>query len=111
MEKYLNRLNEQQKKAVLHGQGPCMVYAGPGSGKTTVITYRIKHLIKACRVNPNHILVITFTKAAAEEMKQRFYCLVKDEIPGAGRVHFGTFHSVFFSHHQKSLGVWLRANT
>lgn len=96
MEKYLNRLNEQQKKAVLHGQGPCMVYAGPGSGKTTVITYRIKHLIKACRVNPNHILVITFTKAAAEEMKQRFYCLVKDEIPGAGRVHFGTFHSVFF---------------
>lgn len=70
-----------------------LVLAGPGSGKTFVITQRIKRLIEAQGVSPEHILVITFTKAAAAEMRQRFFRLA------AGKthpVHFGTFHSIFF---------------
>ncbi len=96
MDKLINKLNKQQKKAVSHYQGPCMVYAGPGSGKTTVITHRIGQLITKHQVSPNHILVITFTKAAAEEMKHRFQKLVSKQIPSFNRVQFGTFHSVFF---------------
>ncbi len=66
------KLNEGQLQAIRHGDGPVMVLAGPGSGKTTVITRRIEYLIRERGVNPSHILVITFTKAAAGEMKQRF---------------------------------------
>lgn len=69
-----------------------MVLAGPGSGKTTVITHRIRYLTGECGVNPSDILVITFTRAAAEEMKERYSRLVG----GASGVSFGTFHSVFF---------------
>ena len=65
-------LNEEQKKAVLHGTGPARVIAGPGSGKTTVIINRILHLITHHKILPEHILVITFTKAAALEMQERF---------------------------------------
>lgn len=86
-------LNEAQKKAVMHSDGPMMVLAGPGSGKTTVITMRIEHLIKQEKTDPSHILVITFTKAAANEMKERFLCRMPEE---GKRVTFGTFHAVFF---------------
>ncbi len=93
--KLLDSLNPQQLQAVKHKDGPCMVYAGPGSGKTTVITYRLIHLIHSCGVNPQNILVITFTKAAAEEMKARFE--KTNEINNRrNMVNFGTFHSVFF---------------
>ena len=86
--------HESQLQAIRHKDGPMLVLAGPGSGKTTVITHRIQYLVEEYRVEPGSILVITFTKAAAQEMKQRFQTLVE------GRrfpVSFGTFHAVFFS--------------
>lgn len=70
-----------------------LVLAGPGSGKTAVITHRTKNLITKHHVKPSEILVITFTKAAANEMKERFNSLMKDE---RVNVSFGTFHAVFF---------------
>lgn len=85
--------NEAQIKAVDHFQGPMMVLSGPGSGKTTVITHRIKKLIEEYNVNPSNILVITFTKKAAVEMTKRFNNLMGSE---NYRVTFGTFHAIFF---------------
>lgn len=86
--------NEAQKRAVSHTDGPMMVLAGPGSGKTTVITHRVKYLIEKAGVSPANILVVTFTKAAAAEMKERFLKLTD----GKGTaVSFGTFHAVFFT--------------
>ncbi len=86
--------HESQLRAIRHGQGPMMVLAGPGSGKTTVITHRVKYLVEECGVEPGSILVITFTRAAAQEMKERFQTLMKGRsLP----VSFGTFHAVFFS--------------
>lgn len=86
-------LNPRQIKATEHKDGPMMVLAGPGSGKTTVITYRIRYLIEKYEVAPTEIVVITFTKAAAEEMKARFFKLWPD---GCNSVFFGTFHSFFY---------------
>lgn len=93
--------NTSQKEAIAHGRGPCLVLAGPGSGKTAVITERVRHLITELHVKPANILVITFTKAAASEMKERFYRLMSEvtgEEAGFGQypVTFGTFHAVFF---------------
>ena len=86
--------HESQLQAIRHKDGPMLVLAGPGSGKTTVITHRIQYLVEEYRVEPGSILVITFTKAAAQEMKQRFQTLVEGQrFP----VSFGTFHAVFFS--------------
>ena len=84
--------SSNQKKAIEHGAGPLMVLAGPGSGKTFVITHRIKYLIEGSGINPAHILVVTFSRAAAKEMKDRFEKLI-----GKTLVTFGTFHSVFFN--------------
>ena len=86
-------LNKSQTQAVRHTAGPLLVLAGPGSGKTTVITERTKYLITGQNVDPSHILVITFTKAAATEMKERFYRLTGGK---KYPVTFGTFHAVFF---------------
>ena len=84
--------NESQKIAIAHRKGPMMVLAGPGSGKTTVITNRAKALVEECGVKPERILVITFTKAAATQMKLRF-----ERLMGAPcGVNFGTFHAVYF---------------
>ena len=85
-------LSPSQEEAVCHGSGPCLTLAGPGSGKTYVLTRRIQHLITKGGVPPEQILVITFTKAAALEMKERFIGLMGQEYP----VVFGTFHSVFY---------------
>nr|WP_313343167.1 ATP-dependent helicase [Lacrimispora sp.] len=82
-----------QKEAILHYNGPMLVLAGPGSGKTFTITHRICHLIKEGGVNPANILVITFTKSAAGEMKDRFESLMGGETTS---VSFGTFHAIFF---------------
>ncbi|WP_033168519.1 ATP-dependent helicase [Clostridium sp. KNHs205] len=87
-------INQSQLAAIRHNTGPMMVLAGPGSGKTLVITRRVQELIEHYGVNPANILVITFTKAAAEEMKERFFKLTGHKAPG---VSFGTFHSVFFT--------------
>ena len=87
-------MNDAQRRAAAHRDGPCMVLSGPGSGKTTVITGRVKVLTEAYRIPPEHILVITFTRAAAAEMKKRYLKLVSKT---ATAVTFGTFHSVFFA--------------
>lgn len=85
--------DESQSEAIRHVRGPFLCIAGPGSGKTTVITKRIEYLIKHAKIDPSKILVITFTRAAANEMKERFLNMTKKE--GVG-VTFGTFHAVFF---------------
>ena len=82
-----------QEKAIMHTVGPALVFAGPGSGKTYVTVHRIKHLVKTEGIDPSHILVITFTKAAAIEMQERFFRLMEPERPP---VRFGTFHAVFY---------------
>lgn len=84
-------LNPAQIQAIAHHKGPCMVLAGPGSGKTTVITKRIEYLIEKHRVKPEEILVITFSKAASKEMRERFYTLSQER-----GVTFGTFHGIYY---------------
>lgn len=92
--------NKSQIQAISHMDGPAMVLAGPGSGKTTVITHRIKNLIEKAEVCPENILVVTFTKAAAISMQKRFSTLMNG---GKGQlVTFGTFHSVFYKILRKS---------
>ena len=86
-------LNPSQVQAVIHKDGPCMVLAGPGSGKTLTITKRIEYLIGKHHVSPEEILVITFTKAASIEMKERFVRLCGQK---AGPVTFGTFHGIYY---------------
>ena len=88
---YLDELNDIQRKAATNLEGPVMVIAGPGSGKTRVLTYRIAHLINT-GVNPGNILALTFTNKAAREMKNR---IEKVAGSGANRVWAGTFHSLF----------------
>ena len=85
--------NAAQMKAIHHYEGPAMVLAGPGSGKTFVIVERLRFLIEEKKVDPGTILVITFTKAAAIEMQHRFMKITDSSYP---EVCFGTFHSVFY---------------
>lgn len=85
------KLNENQKQAICHETGPMLVLAGPGSGKTTVLLCRILRLLEKGLAKPDQILALTFSKAAAEEMKERFR-----RAKGPEGVAFGTFHSVFF---------------
>ncbi|TVR40599.1 MAG: ATP-dependent DNA helicase [Cryomorphaceae bacterium] len=89
---YLNELNESQRAAVLHTEGPSMVIAGAGSGKTRVLTYKIAHLIEK-GVDPFNILALTFTNKAAREMKERIGQIIGEA--EARNIWMGTFHSVF----------------
>lgn len=86
--------------AVMHADGPCVVIAPPGSGKTKVLTLHISTLIDCYGVLPEHILVVTFTRAAAGQMRER-YLLCRDEVQT--RVTFGTFHAVFYQIVRESL--------
>lgn len=87
------KFNEMQKKAVIHGTGPCQVLAGPGSGKTLTIVNRIRNLIEKNGVRPEEILVVTFTRYAASEMKTRLNALMGNKsIP----VTAGTFHGIYY---------------
>lgn len=87
------KLDKNQLQAVQHGEGPLLITAGPGSGKTTVITHHIQYLMQELEVLPKQILVITFTKSAATEMKQRFLNLIGEQ---ETEVAFGTFHAFFY---------------
>ena len=89
----MSQLSEVQQRAVTHRDGPMLVLAGPGSGKTLVLTWRVRYLTEVCRINPGEILVITFTRAAAREMKERYLRMTGSE---STAVSFGTFHAVFF---------------
>ncbi len=98
--KLLQGLNDAQHEAVLHGEGPALVAAGPGSGKTFVITRRLLYLIQECNIPPEKILVITFTREAAKTMQERFLEELHQhkitQTNSNGFVSFGTFHSFFY---------------
>ncbi len=89
---YLKELNDAQRMAVLNIEGPSLIIAGAGSGKTRVLTYRIAHLIKSHHVDPFNILALTFTNKAASEMRERIEKIVGND---AKNIWMGTFHSVF----------------
>jgi DNA helicase-2/ATP-dependent DNA helicase PcrA len=90
-ENYLNELNPAQLEAVKYIEGPLLVYAGAGSGKTKVITYKIAYLIDSIYIRPSQILAVTFTNKAAKEMKERTEHIIGEEIKD---LFIGTFHSI-----------------
>jgi DNA helicase-2/ATP-dependent DNA helicase PcrA len=92
MQDYLVELNEPQRKAVLHTEGPLMIVAGAGSGKTKVLTTRVTHLM-ASGVDSFNILALTFTNKAAAEMRERVEKTLGNK--EARNLYIGTFHSVF----------------
>src|SRR4029077_6410356 len=92
MTEYLSGLNDKQREAVLHIDGPLMIVAGAGSGKTKVLTTRVAHLM-ANGVDAFHILALTFTNKAAKEMKERIEHILGNS--DARNLYIGTFHSVF----------------
>ena len=87
----IESLNDKQKEAVLNIGGPMLVFAGAGSGKTRVLTYKIAYLIQSIGMPPENILAVTFTNKAAQEMKSRVHDLVDVDISG---ITIGTFHSI-----------------
>ena len=91
MENLIDSLNDKQKEAVLATEGPCLVIAGAGSGKTKVLTHKIAYLMAEKYTKPWNILAITFTNKAANEMKERVQKLVGD---AANDMWIGTFHSI-----------------
>ena len=100
MDNYLSKLNPQQRDAVTYCDGPQLVIAGAGSGKTRVLTYKIIHLLNN-GYKPHQILALTFTNKAAKEMRERISLLVGDEV--AAKLWMGTFHSSSTLSKRKSL--------
>ena len=88
---HLSSLNESQREAITHINGPVLVLAGPGSGKTRVLTHRVAHLVQE-GVDPFSILALTFTNKSAREMKER---IIKITGNSARNIWMGTFHSIF----------------
>ncbi|MAL16242.1 MAG: hypothetical protein CL670_11315 [Balneola sp.] len=89
---FLTGLNKRQKQAVTHTDGPLLIVAGAGSGKTRVLTYRIAYLLQQYKAAPEQILALTFTNKAAREMKERIQNLIGDK---GKKLWMGTFHSIF----------------
>jgi len=89
---YLSELNPPQREGVINTEGPCMIIAGAGSGKTKVLTYRIAHLIEHHKLDPFNIMALTFTNKAAKEMRNRIEKVIGTD---ARNIWMGTFHSVF----------------
>ena len=89
---YLNNLNEAQKEAVMYLDGPLLIVAGAGSGKTKVLTSRIAAIIKEKKAYPNQILAVTFTNKAAKEMQNRVSNILGSQATGLSWL--GTFHSI-----------------
>ena len=103
---YLKNLNNEQIDAVTHIDGPLLVVAGAGSGKTKVLTSKIAHIIDQKRAFPNQILAVTFTNKAAREMQNRVSTLLKKN--ATGMKWLGTFHSLsakFLRKHAKAVGL------
>ena len=103
---YLNNLNKAQKEAVLYLDGPLLIVAGAGSGKTKVLTSRIAHIIKEKKAFPNQILSVTFTNKAAKEMQSRVSSILNSEAIGLSWL--GTFHSIcakLLRKHAQQLGL------
>ena len=92
MQDLIEGLNDKQREAVLQTEGPCLVIAGAGSGKTKVLTHKIAYLMSEKNVAPWNILAITFTNKAAKEMKDRIENLVGDAVKD---MWIGTFHSIY----------------
>ena len=91
MQDLIEGLNDRQKEAVISTEGPCLVIAGGGSGKTKVLTHKIAYLISEKYVKPWNIIAITFTNKAANEMKERIQNIIGD---AANDLWMGTFHSI-----------------
>ncbi|MGR9635458.1 UvrD-helicase domain-containing protein [Bacillus cereus] len=95
LEKYGIKLNERQIEAVRNVNGPVITLAGAGSGKTSVLTSKVGYMMNYKEINPANIMILTFTKKAAEEMKSRISDLPGLSISGARQLLAGTFHSIF----------------
>ena len=103
---YLSNLNAAQKEAVMHLDGPLLIVAGAGSGKTKVLTSRIAHIINEKKAFPNQILSVTFTNKAAKEMQNRVLSYVSEKSTAVPWL--GTFHSIsvkFLRRHAEAIGL------
>ena len=103
---YLNKLNDSQIEAVIHADGPCLIVAGAGSGKTKVLTTRVVHIIKEKKAWPNQILCVTFTNKAAREMQNRISKFLNEKV--SSLPWLGTFHSVsakILRRHAEAVGL------
>ena len=96
------KFNKEQQQAVAHKDGPLLVLAGPGSGKTAVITHRTQRMITEHHIAPSSILVVTFTRAAARQMRERFLQLTGEKTT---QVTFGTFHGIFYGILRQAYGI------
>ena len=103
---YLSNLNNNQKEAIINTEGPCLIVAGAGSGKTKVLTTRVVHIIKRKKAWPNQILCVTFTNRAAREMQNRISSVLNEKV--SSLPWLGTFHSVsakILRRHAEAVGL------